>query len=57
MKYKHFKGKIYEVICEGVLESNPNMVLTVYKSQENGRIWIRPSKEFYGYKYSDGERI
>jgi hypothetical protein len=57
LKYKHFKGKIYEVICEGVLESNPNMVLTVYKSQENGRIWIRPSKEFYGYKYSDGERI
>ncbi len=52
VKYRHFKGGIYEVICHGVLESdpeNPDCDMIVYRGQD-GKIWIRPAYEFHGYK-------
>lgn len=52
-RYRHFKGGFYTVICTGTLEfdpDDPDSDMTVYKSDETGKIWIRPSYEFHGYK-------
>lgn len=55
-EYRHYKGRTYTVICEGVLESdpeNPDSSMVVYQGTD-GKIWIRPSFEFHGYR--DGIR-
>jgi hypothetical protein len=45
MKYRHYKGGIYEIVCEARLESEPHVVMMVYKSDE-GLIWTRPKEVF-----------
>lgn len=52
-RFEHFKGGIYVLICEGQLESdpdNPDAYMTVYRSEETGKIWIRPKVIFNGNK-------
>jgi hypothetical protein len=44
--YRHFKGGIYELISDGILESNMQEMV-VYKSLKDEKIWIRPKKEFF----------
>jgi hypothetical protein len=46
MKYRHYKGGIYEIVCEAKLESNPNVIMIVYKSSD-GSIWTRPRTIFF----------
>jgi len=43
-QYKHYKGGVYDHICEGLLEATlePHMV---YRG-EDARIWVRPKSEF-----------
>lgn len=53
MKYRHYKGGIYEVLCEARLESDPDTVMVVYRS-EQGQIWTRPGDEFFGLVQRDG---
>jgi len=48
MKYRHYKGGIYEIVCEARLESDPNIIMIVYKSEE-GLIWTRPSGVFLSW--------
>ena len=50
-KYKHYKGKLYEVIGVGRLEDNlEEMVIykMLYDAEDfpKGSIWIRPKKVF-----------
>jgi hypothetical protein len=40
MKYRHYKGGIYEIVCEACLEADPNVIMMIYKSEE-GLIWTR----------------
>lgn len=47
-KYKHYKGRIYEVICEARHTEFP-MELVIYRSVATGNIWARPRDMFYGY--------
>lgn len=52
-KYRHFKGSRYEIICQGILESDPDNVdsiMVVYRCLKTGKIWIRPCHEFFGHK-------
>lgn len=43
--YKHFKGKLYEVIAIGThAESHEDFV--IYKSINDDKIWIRPLEMF-----------
>lgn len=56
-KYKHYKGGIYTYICDATLEwcpNDPNSHVIVYEG-EDGRKWVRPRNEFFGYAKS-GER-
>jgi hypothetical protein len=46
MKYRHYKGGIYEMVCEARLESDPNVIMIVYKSSD-GSIWTRPRDVFF----------
>jgi hypothetical protein len=45
MKYRHYKGGIYEIVCEARLEADPTVIMIVYKSSD-GSIWTRPKKAF-----------
>ena len=53
MKYRHYKGGIYEIICEVRLESDPEIIMVVYKA-ENGEKWTRPRREFFEMVQHEG---
>ena len=44
MRYRHYKGGIYEVVCEALLESDHTPVI-VYRD-EAGAVWVRPRDAF-----------
>ncbi len=56
MKYRHYKGGIYEIVCEAKLESDPTVIMMIYKS-ENGMIWARPKQIFFELVQYDGEVV
>jgi hypothetical protein len=56
MKYRHYKGGIYEIISEARLESEPTVVMVVYKA-EDGVIWTRPRNEFFGLVIHEGNTM
>jgi hypothetical protein len=56
MKYKHFKGGIYELVCEAKLESNPQIVMVIYKS-DDGSAWVRPRDVFYELLEHEGKLV
>ncbi|PJC02804.1 MAG: DUF1653 domain-containing protein [Gallionellales bacterium CG_4_9_14_0_8_um_filter_59_50] len=46
MRYRHYKGGIYEIVCEARLEADPDVTMMGYKSEE-GMIWTRPKTAFF----------
>ena len=56
MKYKHFKGGIYELVCEAKLESNPQIVMVIYKS-DDGSAWVRPRDVFFELLEHEGKLV
>lgn len=56
MKYRHYKGGIYQIICEARLESDPEVVMVVYRS-EAGLIWTRPREAFFEIVQHDGKQV
>ncbi len=56
MKYRHYKGGIYEIICEAQLESDPKTIMFVYKS-EDGLIWTRPGEQFFELVQHEGNTV
>jgi len=47
MKYRHYKGGIYTVVCEARLEADPGVIMVVYQSAADGVIWTRPRDVFF----------
>lgn len=45
MRYRHFKGGLYDVVCEAKLEADLTPVI-VYRSQD-GQVWVRPRDVFF----------
>ena len=43
--YRHFKGKIYEVIANGWMEDT-GIAVVVYKDTETGNVWVRDMTDF-----------
>ena len=41
-RWKHYAGGEYEVICVGLAESDFTTQMVVYKSRNDGGIWVRP---------------
>ncbi|MES2535471.1 MAG: DUF1653 domain-containing protein [Pseudomonadota bacterium] len=55
MKYRHYKGGLYELVCEATLESDLSPMI-VYRAQD-GSIWTRPKAVFFELVDIDGRRV
>ncbi|WP_144109075.1 DUF1653 domain-containing protein [Paraburkholderia sp. BCC1886] len=56
LRYRHYKGGLYELVCEAILESDPSVTMIVYKAA-NGTIWTRPASVFFEQIDVDGQRV
>ena len=52
-KYRHYKGGEYELLCVGTDSENLEDTV-IYRSLENGRVWVRPKWMFEEYVNLDG---
>lgn len=52
MRYRHYKGGIYELVCEARLEADLTRVM-VYRSLD-GAVWVRPRDAFFESVTVDG---
>ena len=56
-RYRHYKGGLYEIICEAILESDGS-TMVIYHPLDKGdkkTAWARPSSVFFE-KVTVGER-
>lgn len=61
-KYKHFKGKLYEVVGVARYSEDTNQEFVVYKALyrgefPDGQMWIRPKAMFLETIERDGKTI
>ncbi|MES2104405.1 MAG: DUF1653 domain-containing protein [Pseudomonadota bacterium] len=54
-RYRHYKGGIYELVCEATQESDLSPVI-VYKAH-NGTYWTRPKSVFFEMLEVDGQMV
>lgn len=52
MRYRHYKGGIYELVCEAMLEADHTPVI-VYRGQD-GATWVRPREAFFAMVEPEG---
>ncbi len=57
MRYRHYKGGVYELVCEAKLEADPTVTLMIYKSQADGMIWARPKPIFFETVEHEGGQV
>lgn len=55
MRFRHYKGGIYDVVCEATLEADHSSVI-VYRGQD-GNTWVRPRSAFFETIDVDGQRM
>lgn len=55
IRYRHYKGGIYELVCEATQEADLVPVI-VYRA-ENGAIWVRPRSVFFEAVEVEGIRV
>jgi hypothetical protein len=55
MQYRHYKGGLYELVCEATLESDLTPMI-VYRAA-NGTVWIRPKTVFFELVEVDGQQV
>ena len=55
MRYRHYKGGIYELVAEAVLEADRTPVM-VYRGQD-GAVWVRPRTDFFSQVEIDGVSV
>lgn len=56
MLYRHYKGGIYEIVCEAKLESDPSVIMMVYRSKD-GSVWTRPRSVFFEFVEHEGKDV
>ena len=55
IRYRHYKGGLYELVCEAVLEADHTPVM-VYRGAD-GAVWVRPRDAFFGTVVVDGAAV
>jgi hypothetical protein len=55
MQYRHYKGGVYEHICEATLESDLSKMI-VYRAAD-GSVWCRPREVFFEMIEVDGKTV
>ncbi len=54
-RYRHYKGGIYELVCEAVMEADHTPVM-VYRGAD-GAVWVRPRAAFFEAVSVDGAPV
>ena len=54
-RYRHYKGGLYELVCEATQESDLSPVI-VYRAA-NGTVWTRPKEVFFEVIEVDGVKV
>ncbi|WP_305821790.1 DUF1653 domain-containing protein [Massilia brevitalea] len=52
MQYRHYKGGLYELVCEATLEADLTPMI-IYRAAD-GSIWARPKSVFFELVEVDG---
>ncbi|MBD8531213.1 MULTISPECIES: DUF1653 domain-containing protein [unclassified Massilia] len=52
MQYRHYKGGLYELVCEATLEADLTPMI-IYRAHD-GSIWARPKSVFFELIEVDG---
>ena len=55
MRFRHYKGGLYELVCEATLESDLTPMI-VYRAAD-GSVWIRPRDVFFQLIEVDGKTV
>ena len=55
MQFRHFKGGLYDLICEATLESDRSPMM-VYRASD-GSLWVRPKSVFFELVEVNGQRV
>ncbi|MES2348430.1 MAG: DUF1653 domain-containing protein [Pseudomonadota bacterium] len=55
MRFKHYKGGLYELVCEATLESDLSIMI-IYRAA-NGSVWARPKDVFFEVIEVDGVKV
>lgn len=55
MKFRHYKGGVYEFVCEATLESDLTPMM-VYRAKD-GTVWVRPKSVFFEQIDVDGQSV
>ncbi len=55
VRYKHYKGGIYELVCEATMEADRTPII-VYRASD-GSIWCRPKAVFFEPVEVDGVQV
>jgi hypothetical protein len=55
MRFRHYKGGLYELVCEATLEADGTPVV-VYRGAD-GAVWVRPKEAFFGQVDLCGEPV
>jgi hypothetical protein len=55
MRFRHYKGGVYELVCEATLESDLTPMI-VYRAAD-GSIWCRPREVFFEQVDVDGHLV
>ena len=55
IQYRHYKGGLYELVCEATLEADLTPMI-IYKAHD-GSIWARPKSVFFELVEVDGQQV
>lgn len=55
MRYRHYKGGLYELVCMATLEADLSQMV-VYRAAD-GSVWTRPSTVFFELVEVDGVQV
>jgi hypothetical protein len=55
VRYRHYKGGLYELVCEATMEAD-HTSLIVYRAAD-GSIWCRPKAVFFERIEVDGVQV
>lgn len=55
MRFKHYKGGLYELVCEATLEYDLSTMI-IYRAA-NGSVWARPKDVFFEVIEVDGVKV
>jgi hypothetical protein len=55
IQYRHYKGGLYELVCEATLEADLTPMI-IYRAHD-GSIWARPKSVFFELVEVDGQKV